>query len=130
MSYGVLASKSGQLLVEPGRPGDGGATEQALARFVDRRGKGWAPGRVTLTRLHLSYLPGSASRGAPPLNIALGDVESVEIGEGRVTRTIGIVTATHTIRFRCTGAQPFAQAVATAAQDARRARRTSDRFPA
>lgn len=126
MSYGIIATKNGQVLVEIRRLGDGGRTETALQRFVERRGRNWSAGRLTLTRLHLSYLPGSASRGAPALNIDLKDVESVEISEGRgLTRTVGIVTATHTVRFKTTGAPGFAQAVATAAQDARRARRTT-----
>lgn len=129
MSYGVMASKSGQLLVEPRRVGDGGRTEAALARFAERRGRNWSAGRFTLTRLHLSYLPGASSRGAPALNIDLADIEGVEIGEGRVTKTVGIRTTTHVMQFRCTGAPAFAQAVATAAEEARRGKRTPLRGP-
>lgn len=124
MSYGVLTTKSGQLLVETRRLGEGDRTETDLARFVDRRGRAWSPGRLTLTRLHLSFVPGSGSRGAPMLNVDLAAVEAVEIGEGRVTRVVGVRTATHLLQFRCTGAPSFAQAVATAAEDARRTRRT------
>lgn len=130
MSYGVLASKNGQLMVEATAPGDGGATGAALAKLVDRLGRSWAAGRITVTRLNLSFLPATAARTAPTFTIALSDVESVEITGGRMTRVVGVVTATHTIRFKTSGAgaQAFAQAIATAAHDLRRDRRSTSRF--
>jgi hypothetical protein len=129
MSYGIIASRSGHLQVEPTAPGAGGPTEVALARFAAQRGRSAAAGRLTLTRLHLSYLPGTTGQGGPPFNVALADVASVEISEGRgLTRVVGIVTASHTLWFRCARAPAFAQAVATAAQDARRGRRATPRY--
>ena len=124
MSYGVLASRNGQLLVETRLLGKGDSTEAALARFVERRGRTWSPGRFALTRLHLSYLPGPAARGAPSLNLDLTDIDAVEVGEGRITRTITLRTSTHALQLRTTGAQAFAEAISTAAEDARRNNRT------
>ncbi|MEI5673347.1 MULTISPECIES: hypothetical protein [unclassified Nocardioides] len=120
MSYGVIGSKSAHLLVETTAGAGGSEADLALDRLQERYGAVWIAGRITLTRLHLGFVPTRLGRGLAITELHLRDVTSVEIGGGRVSRVVGIGTARHVVRVRTTGAQQFAQAVAQGAEDVRR----------
>lgn len=119
MSYGVVGSKSAHLLVETTTGTGGTDADLALDRFETGYGAAWVAGRITLTRLHLSFVPTRPVRGLGVTELHLRDVTGVEISGGRVARVIGIRTARHVVRLRTTGAPVFAQAVAQAAEEQR-----------
>ena len=120
MSYGVLGSKSGHLLVET-LTGLGEATrgDDALARFQVAWGATWVPGRLTLTALHLTFIPNRVGHGAGMLTLDLGALTGVTLGAGHLQRTVGLRTARHVARFRCLGAPALAEQVAQLADAAR-----------
>jgi hypothetical protein len=119
MSYGVIGSKSVHLLVESTGRVVGTDADEVLDRFQTGYGAAWVPGRITLTRLHLMFLPTRPGLGLAMAELSLGDVTGVEISAGRVTRVIGIRTARHVVRLRTTGAPLFAQAIAEGAEHLR-----------
>lgn len=112
MSYGVLASKTGHLTVETTTGQGGGDTDVVLDRFQNIWGAVWVPGRLTLTKLHLNYIPHRAGQGQAMLNINLKDITSVEVGGGLVTKAIGLRTARHVVLLRCLGAPALATQIA------------------
>ena len=84
MSYGVLASKGGvSLLVESTRGTGGVQSDAAIDRFQTVWGATWVAGRLTLTKLHLTYMPNRVGKGAAMLKIDLRDVTGVELSGGR-----------------------------------------------
>lgn len=120
MSYGVLVSKTGHVMVETtGGPGVT-ETDTALDRFQVLWGNAWVPGRLTLTKLHLSYVPNRAGRGMAMLNVNLRDVTGVEIGGGRVSKVLSLRTPSHVVRVRCLGAPALATQVASLVEDLKR----------
>ena len=126
MSYGVVASKTGHLLVETLTGlGDASRGDDALDRFQVAWGSTWVPGRLTLTALHLTFIPNRVGRGAGMLTLDLADLAGVTLGAGHVQRTVGLRTARHVGRFRCLVAPALAEHVAQLADSVRqRVRRT------
>lgn len=124
MSYGVLSSKTGHLLVETVTAPGGTASDAALDRFQTVWGSTWVAGRLTITTLHLTFVPTRAARGAAMLTLHLREVTGVELGGGRVSRALGVRTAGHVTRFRCLGAPALAQQVADLAMAAGATRRS------
>lgn len=112
MSYGVLTSKTGHLLVETTTATGTTASDAALDRFQTVWGSTWVAGRLTLTTLHLTFVPTRVARGAAMLTLDLREVTAVELGGGRVSRVVGVRTAGHVTRLRCHGAPALSQQVA------------------
>ena len=112
MSYGVLVSKTGQLTVETTSGSGGGDSDVVLDRFQTVWGAMWVPGRLTLTRLHLNYIPNRAGRGMAMMDINLKEITAVELNGGRVSKMIGLRTARHVVRVRCLGAPALANQIA------------------
>lgn len=120
MSYGVLVSKTGHLMVETTGAGGISDTDAALDRFQLLWGGAWVPGRLTLTKLHLNYIPNRAGRGMAMLNLNLRDLTGIEIGGGRVSKVAGLRTARHVVRLRCHGAPALATQVAELVEELKR----------
>lgn len=109
MSYGVLASRSASLLVEAtGRVG-GGDADAALDRFAEVWGAAWVPGRLTLTRLHVSFIPHRAGRGTAMLDLGVRELTDVGVGGGLVQKVLTLRTTRHVVSFRCLGAPALAE---------------------
>ena len=121
MSYGVVGSKSGHLLVETLNGSGGTPSDAAFDRFQSVWGATWVPGRLTLTALHLTFMPNRVGRGSAMLKIDLRDLTGVELGAGVVQRTVGLRTPGHVGRLRCLGAPGLAEQVAALAEAARHA---------
>ena len=121
MSYGVVGSKSGHLLVETLTGVGGTSSDAAFDRFQSVWGATWVPGRLTLTALHLTFMPNRVGRGSAMLKIDLRDLTGVELGTGVVQRTVGLRTPGHVGRLRCIGAPALAEHVAALAEAARHA---------
>lgn len=120
MGYGVLVSKTGQLMVETMGGNGGGDTDVVLDRFQNLWGAAWVPGRLTLTKLHLNYIPHRAGRGMAMMDINLREITAVEIGGGRVSKMIGLRTSRHVVRIRCLGAPAIATQIAGLVDDVKR----------
>lgn len=120
MSYGVLGSKNGHLLVETTTGAVGGASDAAYDRFQTAWGATWVPGRLTLTALHLTFMPNRVGRGSAMLKLDLRDLVGIELGGSGLSRTVGLRTAGHVGRLRCHGAPALAEQVAALAAEARR----------
>lgn len=125
MSYGVIASKTGQMSVEridgdadPEGPGSVENTDSdvTLDRFQSVWGTVWVPGRLTLTKLHLNFIPRRGGRGMAMMDINLRDVRAVELSGGRMSRQIGLRTAHHLARIRIMGAPGLATQIAELAK--------------
>lgn len=115
MSYGVLASKSGQLCVDELRSNPGlGAPPGELDRFRALWGATWVNGRLTLTSLHLTFVPHAMVKGVRMLQLGLRDVSDVEISEGRISRTVTVCLPQGAVHFRCLGAATLAELIAAA----------------
>ena len=121
MSYGVVGSKSGHLLVETLTGSGGTPSDAAFDCFQSVWGATWVPGRLTLTALHLTFMPHRVGRGSAMLKINLRDLTGVELGAGVVQRTVGLRTPGHVGRLRCLGAPGLAEQVAALAEAARHA---------
>lgn len=121
MSYGVVGAKSGHLLVETLTGAGGTPSDAAFDRFQTVWGATWVPGRLTLTALHLTFMPNRVGRGSAMLKIDLHDITGVELGTGVVQRTVGLRTPGHVGRLRCIGAPALAEQVAALAEAARHA---------
>jgi hypothetical protein len=112
MSYGVLVSKTGHVLVETVSGSGGGASDAALGRFQAAWGAMWVPGRLTLTRLHLTFVPRRAGRGMAMTDVNLREVTGLEVNGGRLTKMISLRTPRHVTRIRCLGAAAVAEQIA------------------
>lgn len=125
MSYGVLGSRAGHLLVETLSGLGASGSDAALQSFLLARGPVWVQGRLTLTSLHATFVPNrvGAGAGAGTLTLDLRDVVGVELGGGVVQKSVGLRTATHVTRFRCLGAPALAEQAAKAVEAARRTSR-------
>lgn len=111
MSFGVLVSKPGQVLVETVDGSGDGDSDLALDRFQAAWGAMWVPGRLTLTRLHLTFIPNRAGRGMAMTDFDLREVTGVELVRGGGS-TIVLRTPRHITRLRCLGAAGVARQVA------------------
>ena len=127
MSYGVIASKTGQMSVErvdgdadPAGLGNVENTDSdvTLDRFQSVWGTVWVPGRLTLTKLHLNFIPSRGGRGMAMMDINLRDVLAVELTGGRMSRQIGLRTGRHLARIRILGAPGLAAQIAELAEAA------------
>ena len=112
VAYGVLFSKSGQVLVESGDGTSAGGSDVTLNRFRSMWGAMWVPGRLTLTKLHLNFIPHRAGRGMAMMDINLREVTSVEVSAKRLSKVVSINTPGHVVRIRCSGAAQLAEQVA------------------
>ena len=121
MSYGVVGSKSGHLLVETLTGSGGTPSDAAFDRFQSVWGATWVPGRLTMTALHLTFMPNRVGRGSAMLKIDLVDITGVELGAGVVQRPVGLRTPGHVGRLRCLGAPGLAEQVAALAEAAQHA---------
>ncbi len=63
MSYGGVASKSAQIMVETTAGVGGVDSDQVLDRFQSVWGAVWVPRRLTITKLHVNFIPNRAGRG-------------------------------------------------------------------
>lgn len=124
MSYGNVASKTGHLMVETTTGAGGAASDVALDRFQTTWGATWVAGRLTLTRLHLTFVPNRVGRGAGILTLDTVDLSGVEVVGGVVSRSLRMRTSGHVVQVRCLGAPALAEQVAEVVEAARRARRT------
>ncbi|MCW2791261.1 MAG: hypothetical protein JWO76_359 [Nocardioides sp.] len=119
MSYGVIASKAGHLSVEDAVPRGGGVQPDAVDRFRAVWGGMWVPGRLTLTSLHLTFVPHSTGKGVRMMELRVADIAGVELSPGMVSRTITVRVARQALRFRCLGAANLAQQILAAADASR-----------
>lgn len=120
MSYGVLASKAGQILVETTSGSGGVDSDVALDRFQTVWGAMWVPGRLTLTKLHLNFIPNQAGRGMAMMDLNLRDISSVELSGGRMSKQIGLRTDRHIARIRLLGTPALSAQIAELAEAARK----------
>ncbi len=120
MSYGVLVSKPGQVLVETLEGSGGGDSDTALDQFQSAWGAMWVPGRLTVTRLHLTFMPSRAGRGMAMTDIDLRDVTEVELSRSRGTTMVVVRTRRHVTRLRCLGAAAVAQQLTDLVEGLRR----------
>jgi len=120
MSYGVVGSKVASVQVERPVPVEQQGYDAARARFRPPVASGWANGRLTLTALHLSFVPARRSAEVSAMTLALVDVVAVEATPGRVNKVISFRTADLVVHARVTGAMAFAKQVAVAAEAARK----------
>ncbi|TIC82740.1 hypothetical protein [Nocardioides sp. GY 10127] len=118
MSYGVMGSKNGQLLIQSTGLG-GKGSDAALDAFQQRWGAQWVGGRLMLSKLHLTFLPTKVSAGSGMLKLSTEDVTGIEVSGGVMSKTMTLRTATHLVQFRCTGADKMADQIAEAARTAR-----------
>lgn len=120
MSYGVITSKTGQLLVETTSASGGVDTDVTLDRFQSVWGAMWVPGRLTLTRLHLNFTPNRAGRGMAMVNLNLREITAIELSGGRVSKVLGLRTPGHVTRIRCLGAHGLASQIAEIVDELKR----------
>ena len=120
MSYGVIASKSATLMVETTSGVGGTDSDVALDRFQGIWGAAWVQGRLTVTRLHVNFIPARAGRGMAMLDLNLRDLAAVELSGGRVGKTMGLRTETHLVHVRVLGAAGLATELATLAAAAKK----------
>jgi hypothetical protein len=130
MSYGVIASKAGHLSVEDALPrGSRGAPPDAVDRFRATWGGMWVPGRLTLTSLHLTFVPHSTGKGVRMMEVNVADISGADLSPGMVSKTITLRVPRHELRFRCLGAQGLAQHIlAAAGASQERSNLTNDRW--
>jgi hypothetical protein len=111
MSYGVVASKPAQVRVDPPlAPVEGDARVRSP----------WASGRLTLTSLHLTFVPTRTSPGVPALTIDLASIVEVDSSSERGHKTVHVRTADLVLHARVTGAVAFAKRLGTSVEAARR----------
>ncbi len=111
VAYGVLFSKSGQVLVESADGTSAVGSDITLNRFRTMWGAMWVPGRLTLTKLHLNFIPHRAGRGMAMMDINLREVTSVEVSAKRLSKVVSIRTSGHVVRIRCSHASQLAHQV-------------------
>lgn len=124
MSYGVVASKIGSVRVEGlPAPADDPADETAAVSSP------WAAGRITLTSLHLTFVPTHGSSGVGPLTVALADIVSADASSGHLHRVATFRTATVAVHARVPGAAAFAERVSLSVEGARKRRQRPSSRP-
>ncbi len=138
MSYGVMASKPAQVLVETEcLTGRGEASPQhGLDHFNNLYGAAWVSGRITLTPRHLTFIPHTTSLSAKPtermLEMDVSQIDEVTVTGGLVGgRILTVKCGDRSLRMKCRGATPLAEQIRAAASrgargpGARGARRTA-----
>lgn len=120
MSYGVVGSKAANVQVERPVPAEQRGHDAVRERFRPPVATPWINGRLTLTALHLSFVPTRRSSNAGALTLSLVDIVGVEATPGRINKVISFRTADLVVHARVTGAMAFAKQVAVAAEAARR----------
>ena len=120
MSYGVVASKTGHVQVEAIIPEAQRSYDRTREKYRPPVATVWSAGRLTLTALHLSFVPTRTSAGVPPVTIALYDILSVEATPGRVNKVVSFRTTELVLHARVGGAMAFAKQVAVTAESARK----------
>lgn len=122
MSYGVMASKPAQVLVETeSLTGRGEARpEHGLDHFNNLYGAAWVNGRVTLTSKHITFVPHSPDLTAKPgermLEMAVNQVEEVHVSGGLVGgRILTVKAGKRQLKIKCRGAMQLAEQIRTAA---------------
>ena len=120
MSYGVIASKSANVMVETTSGVGGSDSDLVLDRFQSIWGAAWVPGRLTITRLHVNFIPSRAGRGMAMMDLNLRDIDQVELAGGRVTKVMGLRTTSHVVHVRSLGAAGLAAEVAKLAEAAKK----------
>ncbi|MBS45970.1 MAG: hypothetical protein CMH83_22910 [Nocardioides sp.] len=108
------------MMVETIAGAGGNDSDGALDRFQSIWGGAWVPGRVTLTRLHLNFIPNRAGRGLAMLDLNLRDIHVVELSGGRVSKVMGLRTGTHLVNIRALGIGNLAPEIAQLAEAARK----------
>lgn len=119
MSYGVIASKSAQVMVETTAGSGGAESDVALDRFQSLWGGAFVPGRITVTKLHVNFIPNRAGRGMAMVDINLRDIEQVELNGVRMNKLIGLRTATHLVHVKILAPGGLAQQLATLVEAAK-----------
>lgn len=120
MSYGVLASKSATVMVETTSGVRGSDSDTVLDRFESIWGPTRVSGRLTLTRLHVNFIPARAGRGMAMMDLDLRDVLQVEITGGRFSKVMGLRTSTHLVHVQSRSADSMASEIARLAEAAKK----------
>lgn len=130
MSYGVMASKPAQVLVETEcLTGRGEARpDHGLDHFNNLYGAAWVSGRVTLTQRHLTFVPHAPSLTARPgermLELAVNQIDDVHVTGGLVGgRILTVRAGERQLRIKCRGAAQLADQVRAAVAAATRQQR-------
>jgi hypothetical protein len=120
MAESIVLTKAANALVEDAAVAiDGGSIDRRLERGVDRvrqsSGGLWVGGRVTLSTEHLSFHPNGVNSamqtGTLEVAIPLGEVRSVEVDPGTLTKIVVVRTADLAFKVRCFGAAKLAEAI-------------------
>lgn len=119
MSYGVIASRSVRLRVETASAAPGSESDVVLERFASIWGSGWVAGRLTLTRLHVTFVPARAGRGSTMLEMSPADLDDVVASGGRLLTVVTLSTKGHRVHVRSLGARGLAEQIASLAAAAR-----------
>lgn len=119
MSYGVMASKSASVQLERTTPTEKRGYDRARERFLAPEATPWSAGRLTLTALHLSFMPNRPSPGVKALTLDLADIIAVEASPGRLNKTVSFRTTDLVLHARVTGAMAFAKRVAISVESSR-----------
>ncbi len=126
MSYGVIASRSVSVMVQASDDPDlGGVVGMpdsgvVLDRFQSVWGGAWVSGRLTLTRLHVNFIPSRGGRGMAMMDLALRDIEQVELSGGRLSRMVGLRTPSHVVHVRSFASSALAASIADLTEAAKR----------
>lgn len=116
MSYGVVASKVGNVRVEGLR---------ASAEEAHATSSPWAQGRIALTALHLTFVPTHRASGVGPLTLVLSDIIAVETSSSHLHRVVSFRTAEVVVHTRVPGATAFARRVALSVDAAHKRQNSS-----
>ena len=126
MSYGVMASKAAHVQVDQVTPDgavdgpDDSPAEQSRWRARRSSPALWGSGRLTLTSLHLTFVPASGSSGVPALTLALADIIAIEGATGRGNKSVTFRTDDVVLRAQLAGATAFARQVVTSVESNRK----------
>ena len=122
MSYGVMASKPAQVLVETeGLTGRGEASPQhGLDHFNNLYGAAWVSGRITLTQRHLTFVPHTTTLSEKPtermLEMDVSQIDEVSVTGGLVGgRILTVRCGKRSLRMKCRGATALADQIRAAA---------------
>jgi hypothetical protein len=134
MSYGVMASKPAQVLVETeSLTGRGEASPQhGLDHFNNLYGAAWVSGRITLTQKHLTFVPHTSTLSEKPtermLEMDVSQIDEVSVAGGLVGgRILTVRCGERSLRMKCRGATALADQIRAAASRGSRAGRGTRR---
>jgi hypothetical protein len=126
----VILSKAANMLVEDAEVFLSGPVEMAmdaaggwkppdagLAAFKLYHGGLWVGGRITLTRLSLTFAPNGLNRALhrdlSDVEIRLAEIAAIDVLPGFVTKIIAIRLPRHVAKVRCFGASAVAERIRT-----------------